>query len=309
MRAIVLGSAAGGGVPQWNCNCPNCESVREGTGVVARTQDCIAVSADGVRWFLLNASPDITRQIERHRELQPSVGRRRSSGISGIVLTNGALDHCLGLLSLREWTSFSLYATPETRAGLLERNVVFRTLRRQERHVVQHDLELGAELPLLDGDDAPSGLTVQAFPVMGKVPLHLEDSATPTAQSNVGLIVRESNGTSEQSSIAYVPAAGSLEGVAKFVQGVGCLFFDGTFWHDNELVELGLTGKTARALCHLPIGGPDGSLRSLAEMPVGQSVYIHINNTNPILRPDSPERQQIESAGVRIAEDAMRFDL
>jgi len=152
MLAIVLGSAAGGGVPQWNCACDNCQAARRDDGVRRRTQDCVAVTADGRRWFLLNASPDIARQIEDTAKLWPA-GARRHSPIAGVVLTNGDLDHCLGLLSLREWTPFSLYATAPTLAGLFEQNAMFRTLDRQRPHAVRRPLVLGDPVaPLLDSD-------------------------------------------------------------------------------------------------------------------------------------------------------------
>src|SRR5690606_16016953 len=154
------------------CGCEICEAARRGAGVEPRTQDCVAITSDEQRWFLLNASPDIIRQIERASALWPR--GRRHSPIAGIVLTNGALDHCLGLLSLREWTPYSLYATRPTLTGLFERNVVFRTLDRQRPHAIRRPLALDQTTPLLDANGHPSGLTLRAFAVPGKVPLHLE---------------------------------------------------------------------------------------------------------------------------------------
>ena len=312
MRVLVLGSAAGGGVPQWNCSCDNCFSARVGAGVKVSTQDSLAVSPDGKRWVLLNASPDVARQIERHVELQPAPKAARAaswprqSAIAGVVLTNGDLDHCLGLLCLREWTPFSLYATRETQVGLVEHNAMFRTLSRQSTHVVFRSLCLDQSLPLLDAWGEPTGLLVRAFSVPGKVPLHLEQLMAPSSEVNVGVIV-EAAATGAR--IAYVPAAGSLAGLAEQVRGVSCLFFDGTFWQNDELVRLGLSGKTAEALAHVPISGPGGSLGALPQLPVLERVYVHINNTNPILKYGSPERALVDAQGITIAEDGMEMRL
>lgn len=310
MRVVVLGSAAGGGVPQWNCACGNCQAARLNAGVKPRSQDSMAVSADGHRWFLLNVSPDVARQIESHEFLQPHPPRGgaevRTSPVVGAVLTNGDLDHCIGLLSLREWTPLCLYATPETYAGLVEQNAMFRTLNRKRPHLIFRKVELDVPSPLLDVDGAPSGLSVCAFPVAGKVPLHMESWLEPSPETNVGLIVEEE---ATGARLAYVPGAGSVEGVAERATGVTCLFFDGTFWSDAELSGLEQSARTAREMAHVPVGGPGGSLELLSTLPVLRRYYTHVNNTNPILRDGSPERRAVEARGWAVAEDGLEVVL
>lgn len=305
MLAIVLGSAAGGGVPQWNCACDNCEAARRDDRVQRRTQDSIAVTADGNRWFLLNASPDVARQIEATPALWP--GARRHSPIAGVVLTNGDLDHCLGLLSLREWTPLSLYATPPTHAGLFEHNVMFQTLNRQQPHVIHRPLTCTDDpTALLDSESRPSGLAVRAFAVAGKVPLHLEGQIDVSSENNVGLAIEDlQTGTR----LLYIPGAGSLEGLAPTLEGADCLLVDGTFWADDELSALGQSPRSARAMAHLPVGGPQGSLEQLSRLSIRRTIYTHINNTNPILNERSAERAEVVSRGFEIASDGLEIAL
>lgn len=325
MRLIVLGSAAGGGIPQWNCACPNCERARRGDGVKPRSQDSIAVSADGQRWFLLNVSPDVSRQIERTPALwprplaagaAPGVGSR-GTPIAGAVLTNGDVDHCLGLLSLREWTPLSLYATRETYLGLVRENAIFRTLERQRPHLVHRGLELDSGSPsasarpasfspLCDAAGETVGLSVAAFPVAGKVPLHLEASVEPSAETNVGLIVRDDRSGAR---LVYVPGAASVDGIAERSAGAACLFFDGTFWSDRELAAFGQSRRTAREMAHLPVGDAGGSLEGLDGSRVPRRFYTHVNNTNPMLREGSEERRRVEACGWAIAEDGLELSL
>lgn len=305
MLAIVLGSAAGGGVPQWNCACGNCQAARRDEAVLRRTQDCLAVTADGQRWFLCNASPDIARQIEATPALWPC-GARRHSPIAGVILTNGDLDHCLGLLCLREWTAFSLYATAPTHAGLVEHNVMFRTLDRQRPHLVHRPLPLGERRALLDSQAQPSGLAVTAFAVAGKAPLHLEGRIEASAAVNVGLSIEEL-GTGAR--LVYVPGAASLEGLAEPLEQADCLLFDGTFWSDGELAGLGQSTRSARAMAHLPVGGADGSLAQLGRLSLRRTIYTHINNTNPMLHERSAERALLGARGVEIARDGLELRL
>lgn len=313
MRVIVLGSAAGGGVPQWNCACPNCESARRGGDVAPRTQDSLAVSADDERWFLLNVSPDVLRQIERTPALWPrppaargDARRERSSPIVGAVLTNGDLDHWLGLLSLREWTPLSLYATEQTHAGLVQENAVFRTLDRQRPHVLHRRLELDARAPLCDSRGEPSGLGVSAFAVAGKVPLHLEARLAASAETNVGLVVSDDRSGAR---LVYVPGAGSVDGVAARADGASGLFFDGTFWSDHELIAFGQSSRSSREMAHLPVGGAGGSLELLRGLSVPRRFYTHCNNTNPMLRAGSDERRRVEASGWSIAHDGLELSL
>lgn len=306
MRIRVLGSAAGGGVPQWNCGCPNCQDARAGGARVApRTQDSLAVSGDGEAWVLLNASPDIRQQIESFPPLHPRGPRH--SPVRAIVLTNGDLDHCLGLFSLRESYPLLIYATERVRQGLVESNAITRTLQRFPGQVTWRLLKLDVEEELSGQDGSPSGLSVTALPVPGKLPIHLEGLLPPDPEDNVGLWIRDRR-TGRLA--VYLPAVASIdEGLLQAVAGADCLFFDGTFWSSDELVRLGLSTKCAEEMAHLPIGDPVGSLARLAGLRARRKIYTHLNNSNPILRADSAERRAVEEAGWEVAEDGMEVRL
>lgn len=306
MLIRVLGSAAGGGFPQWNCGCPNCVGVRRGTlRAVARTQESVAVSADGDSWFLLNASPEIRQQIESFDKLHPRA--QRDTPIQGIVLTNGDLDHCLGLLSLRESQPLALYSTERILRGFSEGNVLYRTLQRFEGQAKWHALELGGTeqaLRLLNGTE--SGLTLRAFAAPGKPALHL-DQSTAEAGDNFGVLIRD---VKSGKSLAYISAIGASSAeVVAAASSADAVFFDGTFWSSDELIALGASKSRAEDMAHWPISGAGGSLRFLAELGKARRVYIHINNTNPMLRDDSAERAAVHAAGVEVAYDGMELVL
>jgi pyrroloquinoline quinone biosynthesis protein B len=299
MLVRVLGSAAGGGFPQWNCGCPNCRGVREGTvRAWPRTQECVAVSADGRGWLLLNCSPEIRQQIESAPALHPR--GPRDSPIAGILLTNGDLDHCLGLLSLRESHPLVVYATEPVRRGFVEGNVLYRTLERFPGQVTWHALKAGRE-------ETIAGLAVEPVTVPGKPPVHLERLAPPDPEDNVGVRIRE---PATGRVVAYFSAAAVVtDGVRQAMEGADLVFFDGTFWSSDELPALGLGTKRAEDMAHLPVGGPAGSLARLAGVRAGRRVYIHVNNTNPILREDSAERADVAAAGWEVARDGMEVRL
>ena len=306
MRIRVLGSAAGGGFPQWNCGCPNCQGVRAGTiRAAARTQESVAVSADGEGWFLLNASPEIRQQVEGFTGLHPRGPRH--SPIDAIVLTNGDLDHTLGLLSLRESHPLVVYATERVCLGFTEGNVLYRTLERFPGQVTWRVLKLGREEEVARADGRASGLLVEAVPVPGKPPIHVEGLRPPDPGDNIGLRIREA---STGRRLAYFAAAGAVTpAVLDALADADCLFFDGTFWSSDELPALGLGAKRAEDMAHLPIGGKGGSLAALRSLRAPRRIYIHINNTNPILRDDSAERREAEAAGWEIAQDGMEVIL
>ena len=305
MRIRVLGSAAGGGFPQWNCGCPNCRGVREGTiRARPRTQESVAVSTDGQSWFLLNASPEIRQQIESFPALHPRGPRH--SPIGAILLTNADLDHCLGLLSLRESHPLLVYATDHVRRGFTEGNVLYRTLQRFPEHVTWRTLELGREIALTS-PGRPGGLRLEAMAVPGKPPVHLEGLSAPAAEDNVGLRIMDA-GTGGV--LAYVSSVGQITpAVRKIMDGADCVFFDGTFWSADELPAQGLGDKRAQQMAHWPVGGFDGSLASLAGLEVPRRIFIHVNNTNPLLREDSPERAAAEAAGWEVAYDGLEVTL
>ncbi len=301
MRIRVLGSAAGGGFPQWNCGCPNCAAVRAGDPRLrARTQDSLAFSADGEAWHLVNASPDILRQIAESPPLHPRDARH--TPIASIVLTNGDLDHVLGLFSLRESMPLVVHATRAVRAGLEERNAIFRTLKRFPTQVTWRELELDRAMPL---DDA-GRLTVLARAQPGKLPVHLEGIARASPEDNVAVWVTD---TRTGRRAAYLGATSSVDGVAALLAGVDCAFFDGTFWSSDELLKLGLSRARAEDMAHLPIGGEGGSLARLAGLAVTRRIYTHINNSNPILVEGSPEANAVLAAGWEIATDGMEITL
>lgn len=310
MRIRVLGSAAGGGFPQWNCGCPNCRGLRDGTlKAVARTQESAAVSADGTGWFLLNCSPEIRQQIESFEGLHPRAARH--SPVRAIVLTNGDLDHVLGLLSLRESHPLVIYATESVRDGFTEGNGLYRTLQRFPEQVTWRVLKLGREDALAGIDGQPSGLAIEPVAVPGKPPIHLENrpgGRTATEpEDNVGLRIRE---TATGRRLAYFPAAGGVTpAVREALADADAVFFDGTFWSSDELPAQGLGTKRAADMAHLPVGGPDGSLAALRGLRASRRILIHLNNTNPVLREDAPERKEAEAAGWTIAGDGMEVTL
>jgi len=300
VKVRVLGSAAGGGFPQWNCGCDNCQAARKGTaGARPRTQESIAVSSDGDSWFLINVSPEIRAQIESCPALTPRAPRH--SPIAGLVLTNGDLDHCLGLLSLRESHPLVVHATEAVREGFTTGNVLYRTLERFPGQVTWAPLALDREQPLGD-----TGLFVTAIPTPGKPPLHLTGIRAPSAEDNIGLLIRDARSGGR---LAYFSGvAGPSEAVAQALARADVFFFDGTFWSSDELIAAGLGTRRAEDMSHWPVGGPEGSLAFLARQR-GRRILIHVNNTNPILRDDGAERQALTAAGIEVAADGLELSL
>ena len=308
----VLGAAAGGGFPQWNCGCVNCTAARAGgANVRARTQESVAVSADGDAWLLLNCSPEVRAQIESFPPLHPRAPRH--SPICGVVLTNGDLDHCLGLLSLRESQPLRVYTSAAIRDGFMQDNAFARTLQRFEGQLRWVVLEPGVWSPVLRAG-TPTGLSLQAVPVPGKLPIHLEGRRAASAEDNLGVLVRDAR---SQRVLAYFPGVGGYrpEIFSALEQSDAC-FFDGTFWSSDELGQAvpapadsdAPSHKRAEDMAHWPVGGRDGSLHALAALTRPRRVLIHVNNTNPLLREDSPEHAQLRAAGVELAFDGMELE-
>jgi pyrroloquinoline quinone biosynthesis protein B len=293
----VLGSAAGGGVPQWNCGCANCQEARRGgTNLQPRSEDSLAVSVEGDRWLLVNCSPSVQRQIEAFPPLHPRAPRH--SPIAAIVLSNGDLDHCLGLFQLRESQPLTVYATARVWEGLVERNAIFRTLKRTADQITWRPLELNRAVPW------EGGLGIEARPIPGKLPLHLEGVIDPSPEDNVGLwLTNERDGRR----VAYLSSVADASCLTESDLDVECLFFDGTFFTDDELERLGLGTRRAAEMAHLPIGGAAGSLARLKSASARRKIYTHINNTNPILRADSAERRAVERFGWEVAFDGMEL--
>jgi pyrroloquinoline quinone biosynthesis protein B len=306
MRVRVLGSAAGGAFPQWNCGCPNCRRVRaKASGLTPRSQASLAVSGDGEHYFLLNVSPDIRSQIEAAPELHPR--HARGSPISGAVITNGDLDACLGALCLRESEPLALFTTEVIRRGLVEGNTFFRTLARFDDHVRWHTLKPHAPEPLLTPAGEDSGLRVEAIPIPGKVPLHLAGIEAEHPQQNIGVLLRSPD---SQSVLGFFPSVAGPSGeLERAIAQTTCCFFDGTFWTDDELPALGLATRSAREMAHWPLSGLDGSLAWLASKSHTRRVLIHINNTNPILDEASDAHQRVLAAGIEIGTDGLELTL
>jgi pyrroloquinoline quinone biosynthesis protein B len=300
VKIRVLGSAAGGGFPQWNCGCANCVGARRGDGRFrARTQESVAISGGGDEWFLINVSPEIRTQIEACDALWPR--RERHSPIAGILLTNGDLDHCLGLLSLRESHPLVVYATDAVRAGFTTDNVLYRTLERFPGQISWRQLNPGRA-----GELCGSGLAVTPVAAPGKLPLHLESSRAPSPEDNVGFVIQDGRTGGRVGYFSGV--AGPSPDIARAAAECDLVFFDGTFWSSDELIAAGLGTRRAEDMAHWPIGGRDGSLAFVSRLR-GRKLYIHVNNTNPILCEDSPERTAVKSAGVEVAADGMELEL
>jgi pyrroloquinoline quinone biosynthesis protein B len=301
LYVLVLGSAAGGGFPQWNCGCRNCAAVRaKVSGLLPRTQDSVAVSADRRRWFLLNASPDIGKQIRDNPQLWPR--SLRDSPISGVVLTNGDLDHVLGLLHLRESQPLSVYATARVRSGL-ERNVFLRTLQRFDGQLRWQTLELERTCELQTAAGVPCGVHVTPVAVPGKPPLHLAADCEPALEDNVALRVR----TTSSGVLTYASAVADAKAALPQLQGSAALLMDGTFWSEAELPDMGIAMGPARSMAHQPVGGPEGSLAALNKIDAARRIYTHLNNTNPMLDPDSAQYERVVSAGWEVARDGLKL--
>jgi pyrroloquinoline quinone biosynthesis protein B len=303
LRAIVLGSAAGGGYPQWNCRCSVCALAWDGDARVrSRTQSSLAVSPDGREWALFNASPDLGAQIRATPVLHPR-GRRDTGGrdtpIRAVVLTNGDVDHVAGLLTLREKAPLAVFATAETRAAVAA-NPLFGVL--DPALVTWNEITPGQPFSPL------AGLIVEPFTVPGKVPLYLEGASVEVGTetgSTIGLAVA-AGGTR----LAYVPGCAAVTpALVRRLAGADALLFDGTVFRDDEMLAEGVGTKTGRRMGHLPVGGTDGSLAALAGVAVGRKVFVHVNNTNPMLVDGSPERRAVETAGWTVAEDGLEIAL
>jgi pyrroloquinoline quinone biosynthesis protein B len=294
----VLGAAAGGGFPQWNCGCPQCRAVREGSRPCrSRTQSSVAVSADYRRWYLLNASPDIRAQIESFRPLHPH--EVRDSPLQAVLLTDAELDHTLGLLLLREAGELEVHATAVVHETLSRGTSLLQTLGAYTR-VEWRQVSTGVEVPLADG------LSYRAFSVPTNKRARF-GTGEGEEESVVGYRIIDGH---TGRALVYIPGAQKLTAsVRAHLEDCTCLLFDGTCWQDDELIRLGIASKTSHDMGHLPISGVDGSLEQLASLPIERKIYIHINNTNPILLEDTPERRIVEEHGLEVAADGLELEI
>jgi pyrroloquinoline quinone biosynthesis protein B len=306
MLIKVLGSAAGGGLPQWNCNGRNSADARNGVaGLMPRTQASVAVSASGAEWVLLNAAPDLRQQINDTPALHPApAGPPRNSPIKAVVLTNGDVDAVAGLLTLREAQPFTVYGTRRV-LGVLAENSIFDVL--DGGLVKRVAMEFGRPFAV-EGPSGPVGLTVEAFPVPGKVPLYLEDE---TAKGNFGSQEGDTAGLKVTDTAAgrhffYIPGCARLDDALRArLKGAPLLFFDGTLYANDEMIAQGLLNKTGERIGHMNMSGSAGSVAEFAPLGIARKIFIHINNSNPVLREGSPERVAVEGAGWEVAYDGM----
>lgn len=308
MQAKILGSAAGGAFPQWNCACTNCRAVRSGTFQgKPRTQTQVAITQDGHSWFLLGASPDLRTQIEAAVELHPRDGVRQSP-IAGVVLANADLDHVLGLLLLRELQPLHFYATSSVRRILLEGNSMFGMLQRIPNQAVWTDFALETQFNLCNSQGDDSGLRCRALSLSTHYPAYVtadRQSQLAAGEASLGFILASASSSGTQ--FAYMPAVSQMhDRLLDQLDSCDVLLFDGTFWSDDELIRVQGGGQTARQMGHIPV---ESILAKLAGVRRPRKIFLHINNTNPMLNEASVEHRRVRDAGWEIAEDGWQFNL
>jgi len=308
LRVVVLGAAAGGGVPQWNCGCPVCLRARTTDPELQSTQASIAISADGDHWFLINASPDLRQQLIATPQLHPIAGSLRHSPIAGVVLTNGEIDAIAGLLSMREGWPFTVYAHAKVLATLRD-NSIFNVLNPKNVRREPIDVNQVFEPTLPDG--SRSGIEILPFAVPGKSAWYLEGQAHPAGDIGVGDTLGLRIGDKATGKYFYFLAAcaGVTDDLKARLAGASLIFFDGTVWRDDELIAASLGNKTGQGMGHIAMSGDSGAIAALADLGIGRKIFLHINNSNPVLLPDSAERKIAERAGWQIPADGMEIQL
>lgn len=309
LHLVVLGAAAGGGFPQWNCNDATAHRVRAGDlNVLPSTQSSVAVSADGKRWILLNASPDLRQQINERRALWPSQDAApRSSPIAAVVLTSADVDHITGLLNLRESQRLALYGHQRV-LGALARNSIFNVL--HPDCVPRRPLPLEEPTVLTDGDGKSLDLTIKAFAVPGKIALWLEDLDAPDLGTDVGDAIGLEVSSVGSPSFFYIPGcAGMSSNLAMRLRGASMVLFDGTLWRDDEMIATGVGTKTGQRMGHMSCTGSGGTIAAFEGLDIARKIFIHINNTNPLLITNSPERAEAGRHGWEVAYDGMEIIL
>jgi pyrroloquinoline quinone biosynthesis protein B len=308
LRVVVLGAAAGGGIPQWNCGCRVCRTARTEQPELQSTQASLALSADGDHWFLINASPDLRQQLIATPQLHPNAGKLRHSPIAGVILTNGEIDAVAGLLSMREGSPFTIYAHPRVLA-ILKANSIFNVLNEKNVQRAPIDLDKPFEPALPDG--SPSGIEVLPFTVAGKGAWYLEGKAHPAGNDGAGdtlglRIADKATGKHFYFLAACAEVTGDLK---SRLAGAPLIFFDGTVWRDDELIAAGLGNKTGQGMGHIAMSGDTGAIQALADLGIDRKIFLHINNSNPALLHDSAERGIAERAGWQIPADGTEITL
>ncbi|MFP5085032.1 pyrroloquinoline quinone biosynthesis protein PqqB [Acinetobacter pittii] len=303
MYIYVLGSAAGGGFPQWNCNCPNCHGVRTGTiQAKARTQSSIAVSENGTDWVLLNASPDIRQQLFEFKAAQPA-RKLRDTGITSVILMDSQLDHTTGLLTLREGCPMNVWCTAMVHQDLTSGFPVFNMLKHWNGGLQYHEI------------NPKQAFKINGFENLEFLPLIIKSAAPPYSPhrndphdgDNIALIIKDHK---TQKQLFYAPGLGKIDDqIMQIMQSSDCVMIDGTLWTDDEMQQIGVGTKTGREMGHLYISGEGGSLSYLNQLSTPKKVLIHINNTNPILNENSSQFAELKANGVEVAYDGMQIEL
>ena len=309
LRVVVLGAAAGGGVPQWNCGCPVCHAARGEQPELQSTQASIAVSADGEHWYLVNASPDLRQQLIHTVQLHPRKGALRHSPIAGVILCNGEVDAVAGLLSMREGSPFTIYAHPGV-LSILRANSIFNVLSEEnvKRQPIAIDEPFEPRLP----DGTGSGIEILPFAVPGKVAWYLRDTSLPGGRGDeigdtIGLRIRD---RATDKYVFFLAACARVSNELKArLAGAALVLFDGTVWRDDEMIAAGLGQKRGQDMGHIAMSGTDGAIESLAGLGIDRKLFLHINNSNPALLADSEERGALERAGWQIPADGMEIVL
>ena len=309
LKILVLGSAAGGGSPQWNCNSSVSKAVRNReSGTSIRTQSSIAVTTDDNNWFLFNASPDLGSQIIKNNQMHPKKDLRHSP-INGVVLTNGDVDHVAGLLSLRERQNLSIYAHDRVHS-VLKANSIFNVL--NPEYVDRRSMKMNEEFELEDKNNIKSGIKVEAFEVPGKIALWLEDESKGNnfgtqEGDTIGLKI---SSVSDSKSFFYIPACAKMtEELRSRLYGSELVLFDGTLWVNDEMASSKVGEKTGQRMGHMNNSGPDGTLAVFEDIEVNRKIFIHINTTNPILLENSDERKEVEKNGWEVSYDGMEINI
>jgi pyrroloquinoline quinone biosynthesis protein B len=307
LRVVVLGAAAGGGVPQWNCGCRVCRAARTENPELQSTQASLAISADGDHWFLINASPDLRQQLTATPQLHPASGKLRHSPISGVILTNGEIDAITGLLSMREGSPFTIYAHAKVLATL-KSNSIFNVL--GEKNVRRQAIEIEQAFEPALADGSPSGIEILPFEVTGKGAWYLEGErreGKEAAGDTLGLRIRDK----ATGKFFYFLAACAevTDDLTSRLKGASLIFFDGTVWRDDELIAAGLSNKTGRSMGHIAMSGEAGAIAALENLGIERKIFLHINNSNPALLHDSEERKAVMRAGWHIPADGTEITL
>jgi pyrroloquinoline quinone biosynthesis protein B len=306
LRIVVLGAAAGGGVPQWNCGCSGCQAAR--IGGLQSTQASIAISADDEHWFLINASPDLRQQLTATPQLHPKAGRLRHSPVAGVILTNSEVDAVAGLLSMREGSPFTVYAHTRVLA-ILKANSIFNVL--SETNVKRQSIAVDEAFEPALPDGSPSGIGILPFVVPGKGAWYLEGKTHPAGDDGTGdtLGLRIGDKATGRHFYFLAACAEVTPDLKQRLAGASLIFFDGTVWRDDELIAAGLGNKTGQAMGHISMSGDSGAIAALAELGIDSRIFLHINNSNPALLPGSAEREAVERAGWQIPADGMEITL